>query len=108
MGESSKWIPEVKTTRFWPLGIFFPKIKVKSGKNENWPKTVKKGQKWISLAPKHCLQLFFITRARQTGQKSHFRPFRAIFGHFWCTPFELKKKWVRTPQIAIFLPNLVD
>ena len=108
MGESSKWIPEVKTARFWPLGIFFPKIKVKSGKNENWPKTVKKGQKWISLAPKHCLQLFFITRARQTGQKSHFRPFRAIFGHFWCTPFKLKKKWVRTRQIAIFLPNLVD
>ena len=78
MGESSKWIPEVKTTRFWPLGIFFPKIKVKSGKNEIWPKTVKKGQKWISLAPKHCLQLFYLPEPVKRAKKAIF----GLFGRF--------------------------
>ena len=108
MGESSKWIPEVKKTHFWPFGIFFPKIKVKSGKNEKLAKNGEKGPKMDFFGFPTLFATIFITRAHQMGQKSHFQPFRAIFGHFWCTPFEVKNRWVRTRQIAIFLPNLVD
>ena len=78
MGESSKWIPEVKTTHFRPLEIFFPKIKVKSVKNEKWPKMVKKGQKWISMVSQHCLQLFLLPEPVKRAKKAIF----SLFGQF--------------------------
>ena len=76
MGESSKWIPEVKKTHFWPFGIFFPKIKVKSGKNEKLAKIGEKGSKMDFFGFPTLFATIFITRAHQTGQKSHFQ-------HFW-------------------------
>ena len=87
---------------------FFPKIKVKSGKNEKLAKNSEKGPKMDFFGFPTLFATIFITQAQQTGQKSHFQPFWAIFGHFWCTPFEVKNRWHRTRQIAIFLPNLVD
>ena len=65
-------------THFRPLEIFFPKIKVKSVKNEKWPKMVKKSQKWISMVSQHCLQLFLLPEPVKRAKKAIF----SLFGQF--------------------------
>ena len=69
-------------THFRPLEIFFPKIKVKSVKNEKWPKMVKKGQKWIYLVSQHCLQPFLLPEPVKSKKKSFFI-FSWNFLDFW-------------------------
>ena len=61
---------------------FFPKIKVKSVKNEKWPKMVKKGQKWIYLVSQHCLQPFLLPEPVKRQKKSFlvFHEISMIFG----------------------------
>ena len=69
-------------THFRPLENFFPKIKVKSVKNEKWPKMVKKGQKWIYLVSQHCLQPFLLPEPvkRQKKVFLFFHEISLIFG----------------------------
>ena len=73
-------------------GIFFPKIKVKSGKNENWPKTVKKRPKMDFFCSQTLFATIFYYPGPSNGPK---KPFSAFSGDFWSFlvyPLQAQKK----------------